>query len=133
MYFNTGDGLRFFITSSDNGHLYLLSEETNHGGAQYNLLFPTPKANHSSSQIQANTVIATEEGLFTGSADVEKVWVVWSASPMVELENEIEKWKNKNYLGEIGDSSKVAFIKDVLEQNSKANLQVEQDEANKRT
>jgi serine/threonine protein kinase len=133
LYFSTGDGLRFFIISSDNGHLYLLSEETAHGGAQYNLLFPTPKANHSSSQVQANVEIATDENLFTGNARVEKVWVVWSASPIIELENEIEKWKDKNYLGEIKDPSKVAFITNFFEQNSKANLQVEQDESNKRT
>lgn len=52
MYFNTGDGLRFFITSSDKGRLYMLSEEATGHSDQYNLLFPTPKANHSSSQIR---------------------------------------------------------------------------------
>lgn len=77
--------------------------------------------------------IATDENIFTGSTGVEKVWVVLSASPIAELENEIEKWEDKNYLGEIKDPSKVAFITNFLERESKAILQVEQDEVNKLT
>jgi serine/threonine protein kinase len=132
MYFHTGDELKLFITSADSGHLYLLSEEPTKNGVHYNLLFPTPRANNSTSSIEANAEVATDWIFFEGSARTEKVWVIWSASPIDQLESEIEKWKAPEYLGEIKDTARVTFIGSLLEQNLKTKLQVEQDEANRR-
>jgi class 3 adenylate cyclase/tRNA A-37 threonylcarbamoyl transferase component Bud32 len=132
MYFRTGDELQFFVTSVDAGHLYLLSEDGTESSVEYNLLFPTPKANQSSSSIQANVEVATDKVFFEGHEATERVWMVWAASPIAELETEIERWKEPNYLGEIKETTKVAFLRSILKQNSKANLQIEQDEANMR-
>ncbi len=132
MYFHTGDELKLFVTSADAGHLYILSEEPTKNGIQYNLLFPTPKANDSASYIKANAEIATDWTFFEGSAMTEKVWVIWSASPIDQLESEIEKWKSPRYLGEIKDTTTVTFIRTIIEENLNTKLQVEQDEANRR-
>jgi serine/threonine protein kinase len=130
MYFDTGDELQFFITSSDSGHLYLLSEEVKESKPLYQLLFPTPKANNALSQIQASAEIATEKGSFDKNTGNEKIWIIWSANPLAELEAEILKWQNEDYLGEIDDATKVAFIRNLLEQKSKANLRAERDAEN---
>ena len=132
MYFNTGDELQFFITSSDNGHLYILSEETKNGSPLYQLIFPTPTVNNLLSQVQADKEVATSGGYFDENIGDEKIWIIWSANPLGGLETEIQKWKNETYLGEIKDSALLTFIETLLEQNSKSNITVEQDVANKR-
>jgi serine/threonine protein kinase len=133
MYFGTGDELQFFVTSSDSGHLYLLSEEpSDRNSGSYFLLFPTPKANNSSSQIQANSEVATDRGFFDERLGTEKVWIIWSASAIPELEAEISKWKDKEYLGEITEPTRVALIKNLIEESSKDRGHVEQDDGNNR-
>jgi class 3 adenylate cyclase len=130
MKFGTGDEVQFFITSSDSGHLYLLSEEPSHGS--YFLLFPTPKANNSSSQIQANAEIATDKSIFDARVGTERVWIIWSASAIPEIEEEISRWKDKEYLGEITEPTRVALIKHLVEEGSKEQGDVEQDDGNNR-
>ena len=133
MNFGTGDEVQFFITSSDSGHLYLLSEEPSHGDSgSYFLLFPTPMANNSSSQIQANVEIATDRSVFDARVGTERVWIVWSASAIPEIEEEISRWKDKEYLGEITEPTRVALIKHLIEEGSKDQGHVEQDDGNNR-
>lgn len=133
MYFGTGDELQFFVTSSDNGHLYLLSEEpSDRNSGSYFLLFPTPKANNSSSQIHANSEVTTDRNFFDPRVGTEKVWIVWSVSPMPEIEAEISRWKDKTYLGEITEPTTAAFIKNLIEKSSKDRVHVEQDDTNHR-
>lgn len=132
MRVDPNDELRFFFTSPDAGRLYLLSEETAKAGALYNLLFPTPKGNNSLSLIPANAEIVTDKVIFEGQAATEKLWVIWTVSPMAELEAEITKWRDPAYLGEIQDKALVAAIKAFIEQNANDNPPGEEDEANKR-
>jgi serine/threonine protein kinase len=133
MYFGTGDELQFFVTSSDSGHLYLLSEEpSDRNSGSYFLLFPTPKANNSSSQIQANSEIATDRNFFDERLGTEKVWIIWSASAIPELEAEISRWKDKEYLGEITEPTRVASINNLFEENVKDRGRVEQDDGSNR-
>jgi serine/threonine protein kinase len=133
MYFRTGDELQFFVTSSDSGHLYLLSEEpSDRNSGSYFLLFPTPKANNSSSQIQPNSEVATDRNFFDATVGTEKVWIVWSASAIPEIETEVSRWKDKGYLGEISEPTRVELIKNLIEERSRDEAYVEQDDRNNR-
>jgi serine/threonine protein kinase len=131
MYFNSGDELQFYFASADPGYLYLLSPEQTAKGLQYNLLFPTPKANNASSSIGAGQTVATDRSFFDAKTGEEKAWILWSESPVAELESEIARWKDANYLGEIRDEATIKRISELLEKGAKAELQVEQDEPNK--
>ncbi|HVG18852.1 MAG TPA: hypothetical protein VNI02_07340 [Blastocatellia bacterium] len=130
---DASDELQFFFTSMDVGHLYLLGEDVVGTGTQYNLIFPTPKVNNSSSSIQTNVETATDKVGFDGQAATEKLWIIWTASPIAEIETEIARGQDPTYLGEIKEKDRVASIKNFLEQNSKMDIQVHQDEANQRT
>ena len=133
-YFRQGDGIRFFVESSDDGHFYLLNEEAgaDGSGSKYNILFPSPEGSNLSSGVIANRQIATSECIFDANAAAEKIWIVWSAEPIGELEDSIRKWANEGDAGEIKSASTSEFVRQLLEQRGGKTLQVEQDKANER-
>ena len=58
----------------------------------------------------------------------EKVWIVWSVYALPELEDEIIRWADKKYLGEITEPNTIAFIRNLIEEGSRQPLRVEQDD-----
>ena len=133
-YFRQGDGIRFFVESSDDGYLYLLNEDTGADGkgSRYNILFPSPEGNNLSSQVNANRQIATSECIFDANAGTEKVWIVWSVEPISELEDAVRRWANERDEGEIKSVDRSEFVRHLLDQNTSKKLRVEQDQANER-
>jgi hypothetical protein len=133
-YFNTGDGIRFFITSSENGYLYLINEEARVSGisTSYRILFPSPEANPASSQIKAGQQVATSECIFDQEIGTEKVWVVWSAKMIGELEDMVRARANSKDKGLIKDSSQVDFLRNLVNRYVGATLQIERDEVDGR-
>jgi hypothetical protein len=131
--FGKDDDMQIVVTSSDDGHLYILSEEKNGSATMYNLLFPTPKANDASSRIQADREAATGWNYFEGAGRTEKVWIIWSVSPIVELEREIPNLNDPNYRGEIKDAATTGFLRELLETYPQTSLQILPDEAKRLT
>ncbi len=133
-YFREGDGIRFFVESTDNGHLYLLNEAAAASGnqPQYNILFPSPAGNNLSSSVRANDQVATSENVFDAKAGTEKVWIIFSVEPVAELEDAVRRWANKEDAGEIKDAATSAFVRGLLDHNREKKLQVSQDQANER-
>jgi hypothetical protein len=133
-YFRKGDGIRFFLISSDDGYLYLINEEASQDSIppQYNILFPSPEGNKGSSQIMAAHEIATSECNFNAKIGTEKVWIVWSVNPIAALEDAISKWANTVDEGKIKDSDKTDFLRKLLEQSGGTKPQVTRDEVKER-
>jgi predicted Ser/Thr protein kinase len=131
-YFKTGDGLRFFVSSSDDGHVYLINEETGPGnvGTTYRVLFPSPAANGGSSKVKRDEQIATSECLFDEIVGTEKVWIIWTADRVEELERVVQQWNGQKDLGEIKDAGQAAFLSDFIGKYVDNKLLVEQDQAN---
>lgn len=121
-YFNDGDGLTFHFIGSDDGFLYLIYEEEAAGGSGYYLLFPAPGVNNLSSEVKAGRQVATDENVFEEKGGVEKVWVVWSARQIDELEEMIRLWANQPDQGKIKDASKAGFVRGLLERKEGAAL-----------
>ncbi len=89
-----GDHLRFQISSPQAGFLYLINEGTEpiNGLPDYNLLFPTVRVNGGTAQVQANQPLQVPgpelPGVFLDAqTGTEKIWLVWSAQRLDELEN----------------------------------------------
>jgi serine/threonine protein kinase len=127
-YFGKGDGLRFFVSSSDDGYLYLLYEDISKKPSTFAFLFPSPSINNASSQIKSGADLATSESLFDDKTGTEKVWIIWSAKAIPELEQAVTKSVNKEQQGEIKDAAQIAFIRNFLEQNASAKTEVSLDE-----
>lgn len=125
-YFNEGDGLRFFITPSDDGYLYLINQESKPGqGIAYTILFPSPEANGGSSRVNRQQQAATSECVFDANTGTERVWIIWSAREIEELNRSVKKWANVEAGGQIKDPSEIEFISRFIAERSAAKIAAE--------
>src|SRR5215510_1379 len=128
-YFNSGDLIRFFVTSDNDGHVYMINEES---PGKYNVIFPSPEGNGQSSEVKANIAVATSECSFDRRTGTEKVWIVWSSKAIDELEKSVRLWGNASDQGEIKEPGMAESVSKLLREESATKIQVTPDTANKR-
>jgi serine/threonine protein kinase len=131
--FSKGDRIRLDMFSPQDGWLYILNERpiTEDGISRFNLLFPFPPTGQKSAEVPANQpVLVPGEGWFIldNEKGAEKVWVIYSASKVPELEI-LTKWVNERDRGEIKSVDETRAIRDFLSKNSRVKHEVEKDEA----
>jgi class 3 adenylate cyclase len=136
MIFVAGDGVRLSILSPQSGYLYIINEgpAPKNGRPDYNTLFPSPSANGGASLLAAGQqlqipgpnesargfVLDQEEG-------AEKVWLIWSAQSVAELEA-LKRWANPKDKGEIKDPTQISAVQAFLAKAGAAKPAVEKDE-----
>ena len=86
--FENGDKFRLNVSSSDPGYLYLFNEGTPEPGAStFTILYPLPNTNHGSATFGADQWVRTGWNEFHGQEGTENFWIVWSSSPVNQLED----------------------------------------------
>lgn len=133
--FEQGDRVRLYLTSPQQGYLYLLSEGPKSTGElpDYVLLFPKPSINRGSAQLAARHQIETSEFEFDEERGTEKLWMIWSAESVAELEA-VKGVVNQREKGAITDPTQIRAVRDFLTRQSKSSKpNVEKDEANRQT
>jgi serine/threonine protein kinase len=86
--FETGDRFRLNVTCSDPGYLYIFNEGTPEPrGTSFTIIYPTPETNTGSASIGKNQPLETNWNTFSGRPGTENFWIIWSASPVDELES----------------------------------------------
>jgi serine/threonine protein kinase len=131
--FENGWTFRMNISSAQQGYLYLINEGPAAGGSTtYNLLFPEAETNGGSPLIAANQSMQSAWMRFDDHQGTEKLWLVWSASPIKELEA-VKATVNERERGAISDSSQARAIHNFLAQNSSPKPVVEKDSVKKQT
>jgi len=105
-----GNGWKFRVnvTPEQTGSLYMLNE----GPVNYNVLFPTPANNNGGAQLDAHQKIQTGWYVFDENPGTEKLWIIWSAKPLSELDA-IFKDAAQNKLA-IRDSQQIKAIRDMI-------------------
>ncbi len=86
--FEVGDQFQLNISCAASGYLYVFNEgpsETN--GASFRIAYPTPNTYNGSAAVGADQPIQCDWITFRGPAGAENFWIVWSASPVSELES----------------------------------------------
>jgi serine/threonine protein kinase len=131
--FENGWKFRMNLSSPQEGYLYLLNEGPAAGDAvTYNVLFPEAKANKGSPRVSAEQKLQTAWMRFDEHQGTEKFWLVWSASPVKELEAVTEVVNEKDH-GEIKDSAQAGAVRDFLAKHSSPKPEVAKDSAKKQT
>ena len=131
--FENGWKFRVNLESPQDGYLYLLNEGLGSANATtYNVLFPEAKTNGGSPRVTANQKLQTGWMRFDDQQGTEKFWIVWSASPVKELEA-VKDFVNEQDLGEIKDASKARAVRDFLDRHSTPKPEVSKDSAKKQT
>jgi serine/threonine protein kinase len=130
-----GDGWKFRLNveNQPEGYLYLLNEGPASANANtYNVLFPESKTNGGSPKVTANQKLQTDWMRFDDHQGTEKFWLVWSASPVKELEA-VRDAVNDRDLGEIKDAGKARDVRDFLNKHGSPPPEIAKDSARKQT
>ncbi len=136
--FSVGDRVRLTFTSPQPGYLYIINESPASAGnrSSFNVLFPSSTSNNSSAQLNANQQLQIPERgdgfIFDTEEGTEKLWLVWSANAVAELEA-LKKWANPEDRGEIKDVAQAAALRDLFTKNAVAKPDIEKDEVKKQT
>jgi serine/threonine protein kinase len=86
--FEAGDKFRLNVKSSEAGYLYIFSERTpKQGSTSFTMLYPNQQINNGAASLGPNQTISSEWITFQGPAGDENFWIVWSISPVSQLEN----------------------------------------------
>lgn len=110
--FHNGSKFRFVLIPEQSGALYLLNQGS--GAKQtesWNVLFPTPKNNNGSSQVEANQRMEARIN-FDMNPGSEHLFIIWAAQPVPELEAIFKDAARTNF--EIKDLSQVLTVKGLL-------------------
>ena len=131
--FENGWKFRMNLTSPQDGYLYLLNEGPANGDATtYNVLFPEAKTNNGSPRVSANQKLQTAWMRFDDHQGTEKFWIVWSSSPVKELEVVTDAVNDRD-LGEIKDAAKARSVSDYLKAHASPKPDVTKDSVKKET
>jgi serine/threonine protein kinase len=131
--FENGWKFRMNISSPQEGYLYLINEGPVSGDTTtYNVLFPESKTNNGSPRVSAEQKLQTAWMRFDDHQGTEKFWMVWSASPVKELQA-VNDAVNDQDLGEIRDAAKARSVRDFLNAHSSPKPDVAKDSAKKQT
>jgi hypothetical protein len=130
--FENGWKFRMNLTSPQDGYLYLLNEGPASDSATYNVLFPESKTNSGSPRVNANQKLQTAWMRFDDNQGTERFWMVWSASPVKELEAAIGAVNDRD-IGEIKDEAKARSVRDFLKQRSSPKPDLTKDSANEQS
>jgi hypothetical protein len=131
--FENGWKFRMNLNSPQEGYLYLLNEGPADGETTtYNVLFPEMNTNGGSPRVSVNQNLQTAWMRFDDNQGTEKFWMVWSATPLKELEA-VTDAVNERDLGEIKDRTKARAVRDFLKQHSVAAPNVTKDSSRKQT
>jgi serine/threonine protein kinase len=131
--FENGWKFRMNLNSPQEGYLYLLNEGPAAGDSTtYNVLFPEAKTNNGSPRVTAAQKLQTDWMRFDDHQGTEKFWLVWSTSPVKELEA-VNDAVNDRDQGEIKDVAKNRSVRDFLNQHSSPKPEINKDSAKKQT
>jgi serine/threonine protein kinase len=131
--FENGWKFRMNVDSQQDGYLYLLNEgPASANSSTYNVLFPESKTNSGSPRVTAGQKLQTDWMRFDEQQGTEKFWMIWSASPVKELEAVTEAVNDRD-LGEIKDAAKARAVRDFLNQHATAKPEVTKDSARKQS
>lgn len=86
--FDNGDKFKLHVLSLEPGYLYIFNEsppEPNTAG--FRMIYPRQGTKEGSASVGANQTVESDWLTFRGPPGAENVWIVWSVSPVSELES----------------------------------------------
>ena len=86
--FETGDKFRLNVSSANPGYLYVINEgQPKPNSTSFVMIYPSLAINNGSATLGANQPVQSDWTMFRGPAGAENFWLVWSASPVTQIES----------------------------------------------
>jgi len=126
--------VRLTFTGTGRGFLYLINEgpQPVNGLPAYVVLYPKPTVNQGSAELTAGEEMSTPEFLFDAEQGTEKLWLVWAAERVTELEA-VKGVVNPQEMGSISNPEQIRSVRDFFSSHQSADRTlVTKDEAGKR-
>lgn len=131
--FENGYKFRLNVSSPQSGYLYVFNEGADEKtGMSLTIIYPTPATNKGSAKLDANQPMQTNWNTFAGQAGTEEFWIVWSASPVAQLEAARDA-AFKNQEGALTDAGMVRTVKEFLAKNSDPKQETTKDKIKQQT
>ena len=131
--FENGYKFRLNFSSPQSGYLYVFNEGAGEQGSlSFTIIYPTPATNKGSAKLDANQSIQTNWNTFEGQAGTEEFWIVWSASPVNQLEAARDA-AFKSEEGAVADAAMVRVVKEYLTQHSNPRPETTKDKVKQQT
>lgn len=136
-----GDQLRLEIVSPQAGFLYVINEGPrvrNDGLPEFNILFPDLRSSGALKPNQPTQIPPPSETpdadwlRFDNEKGIEKIWLVWSTSSVLELEA-VKVKANPKDRGSISDPNEIKSVRQYLTAHSRIEPVLETDETSKQT
>jgi serine/threonine protein kinase len=135
--YESGSKFRINFISPQPGYLYLINEGPAKSGISYWMLFPMPSINEASAKIEANQKMTTSRMTFNENTGDEKIWVIWSAQTINELESLKADVLNAQEQGEIRNPQQRDTVRRLLtslsQSKSQAQLKAQEDRNSQKT
>jgi hypothetical protein len=97
--FASGDKFQLNVSTTESGYLYIFNEgPLEPGTASFKMIYPDRATNNGSASVGANQTVQCDWITFRGPAGAENFWIVWSDSPVRELELAPQQGFVGNYL-----------------------------------
>jgi len=131
--FESGWKFRLNFNSPQPGYFYLLNEgPTSEGAVSRALLFPSPSINNGSAQTSANQRIQTGWYLLSEHKGTERLWIVWAAQAVRELES-LKGVVNPRDKGVISGEAELNEVRELLNKYAQSKPEVNIDKLGRRT
>ena len=102
--FDKGDRFRLTVSTPVTAYLYIFNEgPPEQKETSFTMIYPRPTTNSGSASVGADQSVESGWDTFTGPAGAENFWIVWSTSPISELDsasNEANKHPGGGLTGE---------------------------------
>ncbi len=131
--YESGSKFRFNFISPQSGYLYLINEGPAENGISFWLLFPMPSVNEASAKIEANQTMTTGRMTFNENTGDEKLWVIWAAQAINELENLKADVLTPQAQGELRNPQQRDTVRRLLTSLSQSKSEAEEDRRNLKT
>lgn len=136
--FSAGDRVRLIFSSPQAGLLYVINESPppSGGPTAFNILFPSPTSNNGVARLAAHQQVQVPERgdgfVFDAEEGTEKLWLVWSANPIEQLEA-LKRWANPVDKGEIKDAAQTASLREFLTRRATPAPEAQRNDETKQT
>lgn len=86
--FENGDKFRLNVSSPNPGYLYVINESPPvPNSTSFVMIYPSAAINNGSATLGANQPVQSDWTIFSGPTGAENFWIVWSASPVTQIES----------------------------------------------
>jgi serine/threonine protein kinase len=101
---DNGDKFQLSVFTLEAGYLYIFNEGQPDQGTSFRMIYPKKMINDGFASVGPNDTVTSDWIMFRGPAGTEDFWIVWSVSPISELESARKEALNHPEAGLTGET-----------------------------